>query len=180
MEGFSGLGLSSRKIEVILRAMHSGPYYAVLLHYVLQHNFPPLNYYVSMFSTYVGWLLVNAHQLKFSTCEIYTFQSVVAIKSSCKRSRLQLSSMSKNEDFMQIFVFFVGVFVEWLHEEFLGLKMLPFQSFTCSSTCADALVKQLKPKQEHIMEDANPHNNYQLRLNSSAKSTNKTSSCSIQ
>jgi len=77
-------------------------------------------------------------------------------------------------------LFFVGVFVEWLHEEFLGLKMLPFQSFTCSSTCADALVKQLKPKQEHIMEDANPNNNYQLQLNSSAKSTNRTSSCSIQ
>ena len=79
-------------------------------------------------------------------------------------------------------LFCVGIFVQWLHEEFLGLKMLPFQSFTCSLACAESLVTDLIPQQQHIMEGANLHDKHLVHLDISrpAKSSSRTSSCLLQ
>ena len=75
----------------------------------------------------------------------------------------------------------VGIFVQWLHEDFLGLKMLPFQSFACSQVCAEALVADLVPRQQHIMQGINVHDKYLMHLNISRSSrSSRTSSCFLQ
>lgn len=74
-----------------------------------------------------------------------------------------------------------GIFIQWLHEEFLGLKMLPFQSFACTPACATALINDLIPRQQHIVQDANRCDQHLVKLNTSkpARSSSRAS-CHLQ
>lgn len=75
-----------------------------------------------------------------------------------------------------------GIYLQWLCEEFLGLKTLPFQSFACMQACAEALVADIVPCQQHIMQGTNTRDKHLVHLNISrpTKLSSRTPSCVLQ